>query len=329
MNDPIFTSLGMFIIDDNEYPESWNREQEKDIIGGAGTYAIVGARIASGRKYNKQITGIIDQGKDFPHDVINALDNWDTGIKYRYDPARLTTRGLNTYDVDNTRHFRYLSPKKRIELKDIIEQGVIHSKCFHLICSFTRARELVDGIKFHNPTAQFIYEPLPDDCIHENLDKMIQLLSDIDVFTPNLKESCLLLGVPEPSDVGGMRLVANKFVALGSKVFVLRCGPFGCLVGYSEIVEYLPAYHEEQSRVVDVTGGGNSFCGGFMIGYYLTKDPIIGGVFGNIVSGCIIEKLGPPVRDGDLWNGTNVIDRLEMYLNKCDKRILQQYITWL
>ena len=43
--------------------------------------------------------------------------------------------------------------------------------------------------------------------------------------------------------------------------------------------------------MVDVTGGGNSFCGGFMMAYHLSDgDWLASGVAGIISSGCIIEN---------------------------------------
>lgn len=325
----LFTSLGMFIIDDNIYPKSWNRPSELNVIGGGGSYSIVGARIIGGERYGKQITGIIDKGSDFPEEVEKEINNWDTGVKFRLDNSRLTTRGCNRYDENNVRHFTYLNPKKRIELDDLLQENLIDSRCFHLICSFDRCNELVDGIKCHNPQAKIIYEPLPDDCIFENFEKMKCILPKIDIFTPNLNEGSQLLNFKEPSTLGGIEIVTKRYVELGCERIILRCGPLGCYIGSPRLSKHLPAYHQDQKNVIDVTGGGNSFCGGFMIGYYLTNDLVIAGVLGNIASGCIIEKLAMPVKDGEVWNGKTVKERLTCYLQNNDVNIDKSKIDWL
>lgn len=315
MESPIFTSLGMFIIDENEYPSSWNRPSEYNIIGGAGSYSIVGARIIAGKKYGHLITGVIDRGYDFPQEVQQELDSWGTGILFRTDNSRMTTRGKNTYDENNIRHFDYLSDKKRIEIEDLEQnQWLLKSKCFHLICSIERCYQLVLDIKKYNKEAIFIYEPLPSDCVAANYQKLIDLLPLIDIFTPNLNEGCQLLNIKEPSDIAGMKSITESYVDLGASHCVLRCGAVGCFVASESQSLHLPSYHQDQTKVLDVTGGGNSFCGGFMIGFYMTNDICIGGICGNISSGCVIERLGMPLRDDEKWNGLSTKERIKTYL---------------
>lgn len=314
--DPLFMSLGMFIIDDNEYPQSWNRQPEHNIVGGGGPYAIVGARIIAGDKYGQRITGIIDKGSDFPEEVEQEIKNWDTGVLFRSDKSRLTTRGLNRYDENEIRHFYYLGDKKRIEMEDLLEnRQLLRSKTFHLICSIDRCYQLAQDIRKYNPEAMIIYEPLPDDCIHENYDKLLKVLPIVEVFSPNLDEGCQLLGKPVPKDKKGIETIFQSYISSGAQNCVLRCGPLGCYVGSVNVSQYLPAYHQDQNNLVDVTGGGNSFCGGFMTGFYLSKDLIVGGICGNLASGCIIEKLGMAKKDGIQWNGKSVKQRLQIYLN--------------
>lgn len=328
--DPLFISLGMFIIDDNEYPVSWNREPERNVVGGGGSYAIIGARIISGSKYGHRITGIIDKGKDFPQEVEEEINSLDTGIIFRYDETRNTTRGLNSYDENELRHFKYLTEKKRIEMGDLLEnRQLLTCKCFHLICSVERCHQLVQEIRCFNPEAKFIYEPLPDDCIHSNYSKLLNLLPLVDIFSPNLNEGCRLLGKPEPGDIEGIKHIVEEYVSVGARNCVLRCGSLGCFVGSKSVSQYLPAYHRDQSKVVDVTGGGNSHCGGLMMGYYLSNDLVVGGICGNVASGCIIEKLGLAKRDGEKWNGKTATERLQEYARN---ERLQQYIDeidWL
>jgi sugar/nucleoside kinase (ribokinase family) len=322
----LFCTLGMFIIDENRYPASSNRPNEYDIIGGAGLYALIGARIVAGEKRSKSVCAIIDKGSDFPHQVERELQAWNTGTIFREDKTRLTSRGANTYDEQGIRHFEYLTAKKRIEASDILaNEYLLHSKCFHLICSVDRCKELVDKIAASttgNPV--FIYEPLPDDCVSENFDKLLQLLPQIDVFTPNLNEACLLVGEPElPETDTCLGRIASKFSRYLTKRksgLVLRCGALGCYVAAEGTSRLYPAYHQDQSKVIDVTGGGNLFCGGFAVAYVLTENWQTAAICGNIVSGCIIERLGMPEmglgNGGETWNGTSFKERWRIYGEK-------------
>ena len=51
----------------------------------------------------------------------------------------------------------------------------------------------------------------------------------------------------------------------------------------------IPAY---PSRLVDVTGAGDSFCGGFLAGYQQTYDPVRGVLYGSVSASLTIEGSG-------------------------------------
>ena len=86
-------SLGMFIIDDIYYPIP--RAPVTDIIGGAGSYAVVGARIMQGSGHG--IGWTVHTGYDFPENVRKEIESWGTSCNFVNTPERLTTRGLNIY----------------------------------------------------------------------------------------------------------------------------------------------------------------------------------------------------------------------------------------
>ena len=363
----IFTTLGMFIVDENRYIDSNNNPlppppsssslQQTNIIGGAGTYAIMGARIICDGRQDliDQISGIIDMGSDFPFEIKQELDTWKTrGVIYRENPHRLTTRGVNIYrytdnnnnkssneSIDNEleaepeqdaiRYFEYVTPKLRIEINDILEYpNLKQSSNYHLICSIERCKSLIDSITQFNPTAKFIYEPLPDDCVFENLEFLQNdILPKIHVFTPNLNEARLLLGLKDnenetnkSDDNDELQKISQQFtnhLQLSNSGTVLRCGAQGCYINTKSGDKFqLPAYHQDHTKVVDVTGGGNSFCGGFMMAYHLSdRDWLASGVAGIISSGCIIEKLGmPTVSDDSKFNNKSLRDRLDTYLTE-------------
>lgn len=317
----LFCTLGMFIIDENRYPSSSERSNDYDIIGGAGLYALAGARIISGKERGRDVCAIVDKGSDFPPLVEQELLTWNAGITFREDKSRLTSRGVNIYDEDGVRHFEYLTPRKRIVAEDILaDEFLLRAKSFHLICSIDRCNELIDGIKKkRNGNTLFIYEPLPDDCIIENLEKLMNLLPKIDVFTPNLHEALLFLGKDKLNL--DMESIAQRFYQHMTKLnagVVLRCGERGCYVMSDRVRDLFPAYHQDQNNVRDVTGGGNLFCGGFAAALALTYDWKISAICGNIVSGCIIELLGMPkvtqmAGDDEKWNGLSLKERLAVY----------------
>jgi sugar/nucleoside kinase (ribokinase family) len=80
--------------------------------------------------------------------------------------------------------------------------------------------------------------------------------------------------------------------AYGCGLIVVKRGDQGQLllvVSTGERWE-IPAY---PARVVDPTGAGDAFCGGFLAGYEATYDPLQAVLYGNVSASIVIEGTGP------------------------------------
>ncbi len=82
-----------------------------NILGGAGSYSAVGARIFSPRPLSKSVAWIVDVGSDFPDELREFIIRWETSCLLRETPERLTTRGWNGYG-DNEQRGR--NPRPRV-----------------------------------------------------------------------------------------------------------------------------------------------------------------------------------------------------------------------
>lgn len=69
----------------------------RDILGGAGSYAALGARLFAPPPRSKAVAWIVDCGSDFPPALRETIASWETGALIRETPHRLTTRGWNGY----------------------------------------------------------------------------------------------------------------------------------------------------------------------------------------------------------------------------------------
>lgn len=327
----LFTSMGMFIIDENRYAESLAKAPETNIIGGGLTYAIAGARMIAGPLRGQSVAGIVDKGTDFPPEVELTLKGWNSGLIFRSNASRLSTRGVNYYRENGIRDFFYETPKKRIEVVDILSyERLLNSQSFHLICSIERCEDIIDNIIANRgsnlPAPLFIWEPVPYDCIPENYAALCKLLPKVDIFSPNLIEAQNFIETTDtelPSSELNLFVDTyfTKYLTKPSSGSLIRCGARGCFIRTKSISQVVPAYHDDQNSVIDPTGGGNLFCGGFMVGYLFSKkDWIVGAVCGNLVSGCIIEKLGPPgvtyEENTESWNGKSMSERFLEYKAK-------------
>jgi hypothetical protein len=85
-----------------------------DILGGAGAYATLGARLFSPPPLSTSVGWIVDCGSDFPEAIRETILKWQTTCLLRETPERLTTRGWNEYG-DNEYRGPFLSHPPRGE----------------------------------------------------------------------------------------------------------------------------------------------------------------------------------------------------------------------
>lgn len=76
---------------------------EQKIIGGAGTFAALGARLAAGASNSQAVSWIVDVGSDFPPEFRALIDSWRTRCRFRVDLTRLTTTAWNGYGPNEYR----------------------------------------------------------------------------------------------------------------------------------------------------------------------------------------------------------------------------------
>ncbi|RYP41627.1 hypothetical protein DL769_011548 [Monosporascus sp. CRB-8-3] len=242
-----FVTLGMFIIDEIEHlPPT---PPVKDIVGGAGTYSALGARLFSAPPLSRSVGWIVDKGSDFPPALEELIATWETSVLMRPTPERLTTRGWNGYDEHQHRAFRYVTPKKRLTAEDLTP-ALLASRSFHLICSPTRCRELVTEIKARRhalcnsdgsspnlPRPIFIWEPVPDLCTPDELLNCTNTLPLVDVCSPNHAELAGFVGDsgldPETGEISTRAVERACEQLLGSMplqsfALVVRAGEKGC-----------------------------------------------------------------------------------------------------
>ncbi|KAM0438888.1 hypothetical protein ACHAPT_001649 [Fusarium lateritium] len=384
-----FVTLGMFIIDDIDFiPPT---PPVKNILGGAGTYSALGARLFSPPPLSTSVGWIIDQGSDFPPSLSTLIDSWTTSAIFRHDGLRLTTRGWNGYEgAAEKRAFKYLTPKKRLTAQDLTP-ALLQSRSFHLICSPNRCRDLVSEItslrkKIVPPETYtkpiFIWEPVPDLCTPDELLNCTNCLPLVDVCSPNHAELAGFMGDdgldPETGEISTVAVerACEQLLAsmpLQSFSLVIRAGDKGCYIAKNGgrkrqrdpksktkrrkkdyvrgglrpdtdmealfagllqdadgfvareeievdpgIERWIPAYHGDPSKVVDPTGGGNTFLGGLGVALARGESLEDAAIWGAVAASFAIEQVGVPTLGRDVdgreaWNGHNVDDRVKEF----------------
>jgi len=119
----------------------------------------------------------------------------------------------------------------------------------------------------------------------ERANHIYSLLPYADVFLPSELEVSRLLGhIP----IGE---AARHFAQQGARLVVVKLGERGSLVfdAKEDTPWHVPAF-PAQSK--DLTGAGDAFCGGFLVGYVESGDPVKAAMFGTVSASFVIESQG-------------------------------------
>lgn len=100
------------LLPDDIYHESPPKLLYSNVLGGAGIYAALGARIFRGTDDCKSVGVIIHEGCDFPVEAKVELESWQLSSAFIKTP-QLTTRGKNVYSEGGVRG--------KVKLHDLIE----------------------------------------------------------------------------------------------------------------------------------------------------------------------------------------------------------------
>lgn len=278
----MFVTLGMFIIDEIHYTAESGKPPVYDVVGGAGTYAVLGCRLfAPAPRTSRRVGWVVDAGSDFPASVEAQLAGWRTGMVLRRDGDRLTTRGWNGYGAREERAFRYTTRKRRVEVADLPPR-LLRARAYHAICAPARCVDICvrahAALKELGESARpvIVWEPVPGVTAPGEFAGCVAALEYTHIFSPNAKEAAEFLGRAEPVRDAEVAEVALQFLVhmrgpakndtgvddRVARAVVIRCGARGCAVfaleGFptsahkveavgGEQVEYyvgwFPAYH--------------------------------------------------------------------------------------
>ena len=122
-------------------------------------------------------------------------------------------------------------------------------------------------------------------CIPENETLFKRNSAQVDIVSPNLREARILTGLDDPVEAIG------KLKDFGAQIAVLRMAEAGSLVldqhGHLFRVPAFPV-----RKIIDVTGAGNAFCGGFVVGYAKNGDAREAGWHGAISASLALHQFG-------------------------------------
>jgi sugar/nucleoside kinase (ribokinase family) len=276
----VFLSIGAVVIDDIVLPDGRTR---MGVLGGGATHAAMGMRV-----WSERVALVAALGGDLPDADRRALARaFDLCGPAR--PDARCPRAWQVYEHDGRRThvdrtdadlFMAMCPRPEELPPEYAGARGVRLECAApdpLRAWLARLRAARCG--------PILWEPWNVFCQFQNRALFGELAPLLDVFSPNLLQAQRLTGRRDPTEV--LRALLEAGVGLA----VLRMGPAGSVVGWPGAAPVaVPAV--AQPATVDVTGAGNAYCGGFLVGLAETGDPGQAGRYGAVSASFAVEQFG-------------------------------------
>ncbi len=223
-------------------------DSRKGVLGGSATYFA----IAASHYTDPHLVGVV--GTDFAKEDIAAMQKSGVNTTGVEIVEGKTFRWGGRYEKDwNTRHttFTELNVLETFEPK--VPEASRDSK-FVFLANAAPAVQLHALEQVTKP--EFVMADTMNLWIDIAKDDLLNLLKHIDAIVLNDEEARMLTGE------ANLITAANRVLEMGPKYVILKKGEHGAFLIGPDVHFSLPAY--PVTNVVDPTGAGDSFAGGFM-----------------------------------------------------------------
>ncbi|MBM4429836.1 MAG: carbohydrate kinase family protein [Chloroflexi bacterium] len=301
---PYFTAGGLRI----DYLITADQQVHLQEMGGNAIYSAVGARTWTpevgilsrvGENYPQQWLEQLQRARMRTDGVVRVPGQHDMRTFYAYPD--LETR----VDTDPQQHFARLGLSPPAELADYVDSTPgqdeedwtpLAIRPGDVPASYRAARAALlcpQGWASHRALSAALCEQgvivlldLGERYIKSvPLEQVLCMLRYVHTLLPSEQELETLLGPADPL------WAAQRLTEAGPALIVIKMGSRGSFL-YSRTGGRgwrIPAY---PVQVVDVTGAGDAYCGGFMVGYEETRDPILAACYGAISASFVLEGFG-------------------------------------
>ncbi|MFL5805297.1 MAG: carbohydrate kinase family protein, partial [Roseiflexaceae bacterium] len=145
--------------------------------------------------------------------------------------------------------------------------------------------DLIARLRAANPDILLVWEPAPSQLAGPAAEVQAAL-AQADLFSPDLGEAQALTGEQTPERM------LNKLLSWGARLVALRMGARGSLVAAAGARYRVPAV---PTRIVDVTGAGNAYIGGFLVGLGSELRVVEAAARAAVSASFALEQFGVPL----------------------------------
>lgn len=272
---PRYAVAGSIFIDDIVYPDG---RTDMEILGGGGTHAAAGVLVWGERA---GLYSCVGQG--LPESARTRIwRDFDTRGVVELPLPQARAWQIFEWDGHRTEVFRmkvmdpFIHDPQAPDATDAYDGA----EAVYVL----RDAQNLWRWRARHPHAMMLWEPDQPYMVAENKAEYRETLPMVEIVSPNLVEARALYGIDDPVTL------VRQMLADGAKVAALRMGEDGSLGGTGDTVWHCPAV--PVPKVVDVTGAGNTFCGGLMVGWMRTRDIGQALAYGAVSGSFAIEQVG-------------------------------------
>jgi sugar/nucleoside kinase (ribokinase family) len=279
---PEYVTFSNLIIDDIVLPDG---RSFMNTLGGAGTHTLAGMRPWS------SVLGFVAYcGDDLDPQHRSFLETMGVDLRgVMLRPGQRTPRAWQLFEHDERRievfrtsitDFDQLKP----QFEDLPDD-YLQALGFHIQWGTpAQLTQLIARLRAANPLVRIICEPALAH-LAGALDANRPVLSQVDIFSPDREEARALTGTDDIS------AIFERLLDAGARIVALRMGAAGSLVG-TAAGEYFRVPAVPPSALVDVTGAGNAYCGGFIAGLGRGDAPGMAAARAAASASFAIEQIG-------------------------------------
>ena len=162
-----------------------------------------------------------------------------------------------------------------------------HPKAIHLVTEFPHEPMVETAFGLQRRGVVFSLEPLAGSLETHDFGPLLKLIGRVDLVTPDWPTASTVAGSDDP------KRVLTHWSTLGPAAIAIRHGARGSYVWGRERDEawHVPAVPVE---VVDPTGAGNAYGGGWCVGWTETRDARLAGCQGAVSASILVGHAGLP-----------------------------------
>jgi ribokinase len=278
----LLVTAGNLSLDDALNPDG----QDRAAPGGDALYSAVGAAIW---RYPAAVLSRV--GADYPAGFMERIAT----LGIRNDLVRKVAGPTVHYRITNTqageREYEHLTLARRLD--ELSPQGpdLDAVRCASWLHVAAMPIDLQDAVISRCRAEKIPYSLDPhEEYIVGHERRLYDLIRD-SVFMPSQLEVALMfpdLARDRPPLVTA-HAAASRLLAIGARAVAIKIGVDGCVVADANHQAALPAL---PVTVMDSTGAGDAFCGGFLAGYLRTGCLLVGAVCGTSSAAHVIKGFG-------------------------------------